>query len=93
MLVQFARLANVGEAMTNGAKINALMDGIIDKHYTVFKKMVKQDLNISYQDVLAKLRAEELHMSMVDNACQNQMHAQRAGAQGRGGSRNNNQGG
>ena len=86
MVVQFARLANVREPMTNGAKINALMEGIIDKHYTLLKKMVCQDLNISYQDVLAKLRAEELHMSMVDNAHQQQAHAQRAGAQRRGGS-------
>ena len=69
MVAQFARLANVRESMTNGAKIDALMEGIIDKCYTVLKKMVHQDLNISYQDVLAKLRAEELHMSMVDNAC------------------------
>ena len=85
MVAQFSRLANVGELMTNGAKINAFMDGIIDKCYTVLKKMVQQDLNISYQDVLAKLRAEELHMSMVDNAQQNQMCAQKASAQGRGG--------
>ena len=84
MVVQFARLANIEEPMTNVAKINALIEGIINKHYTVLKKMVCQDLNISYQDVLAKLRAEELHMSMVDNAHKQQACAQRASAQGRG---------
>ena len=80
MEVQFARLANFGKIIADGAKIDALMDGIIDKCYTVLKKMVRQDLNISYPDVLAKLRAEEHHMSMVDNACQNQINAQRASA-------------
>ena len=68
MVAQFARLANVGEPMTNGAKIDELINGIINKCYTVLKKMVQQDLNIFYWDVLAKLRAEELHMSMIDNA-------------------------
>ena len=40
MVAQFARLANVKEPMTDRAKIDALMERIIDKHYTVLKKMV-----------------------------------------------------
>ena len=40
MVVQFARLDSVRETITDGAKINVLMDGIIDKCYTVLKKMI-----------------------------------------------------
>ena len=66
MVQQFTRLAKVGEAMTEEAKIDVLIDGIQDQRLQVLKKIIRQDLSISNKDVLAKLHLEELAMMMTE---------------------------
>ena len=67
MVKQFSQLARVGKPMTDGAKINASIDGIYDKHLLVLKKVIWQDLIFSYWDVLTKLHAKELNLVIIQS--------------------------
>lgn len=86
----FKMLEDACQPMYNDAKIATLLDGIKDTKYDVFKQIIHQDYDVTYEEVLGKLQAEELQLQL--NTRLGPGRANQSGAQGRGGGQGGQQG-
>ena len=59
----FSMLEDAKQPMYD-AKVAALLDGIKDNKYDVLKQIICQDYNVTYEEVLGKLQAEELQLQL-----------------------------
>ena len=57
-------LEDAKQLMYNDAKVAALLDEIEDNKYDVLKQIICQDYNVTYEEVLGKLQAEELQLQL-----------------------------
>ena len=89
MTDMFQLLEEQGEVMSDNQKIDMILGGIKDKRYAMTKEIMNDNINITYTEVLEKIRRHDLSLQIKEG----EQTERKANAGRRGGGRGGGRGG